>query len=166
MKLDELEAKYEELGKEIEKLKNQKVESKKRWRAEYNGEYYFILDNGAVCKSSDTFTMAHDYRYAIGNYFETKEQAEKYSYRQILLQRYADFIAEITEEPLRWGSTNQTKYALVYNVYMNHVYKIEYIADRLNRIQGVLYTTNLKLVELAKERFADEELRLILGVTK
>lgn len=40
MKLQELEQKYEELGREIEKLKNQK--KGKRWKPDCGEEYYFI----------------------------------------------------------------------------------------------------------------------------
>ena len=163
MKLDELEAKYEELGKEIEKLKNQKVESKKRWRAEYSGYYFYAGSDGICYKEFDMLNDKNNFRYQTGNYFETKEQAERHQAKQILLQKYADFIDEINEEPVDWRNQMQSKYILIYNCYS---LTIEYIGVSYNHIQGVLYTTNPKLVELVKQRFTDEELKIILGVTK
>lgn len=48
---------------------------KKRWRAEINGIYFHIGENGIVIKDMEFF-KADDYRYEIGNYFRTREQAE------------------------------------------------------------------------------------------
>lgn len=44
-KLEELKRKYEELGKEIERLEG-KVEE--RWRAYYQGEYWYIDIDGDI----------------------------------------------------------------------------------------------------------------------
>lgn len=48
----------------------------KRWRAEFDGAYYFV---GAVGVSSccETHCDIDNGRYELGNYFRTKEEAEK-----------------------------------------------------------------------------------------
>ena len=50
---------------------------KKRWRAEINGIYFHIGENGIVIKDMEFYIKADDNRYEIGNYFRTKEQSEK-----------------------------------------------------------------------------------------
>lgn len=52
-------------------------EEYKRWRAEKHGSYYFISDNGVVYDSLELYFSTDDYRYSIGNYFKTGEEAEK-----------------------------------------------------------------------------------------
>lgn len=53
-----------------------KVE-KIRWRAKYNGVYYFITFNGKIDSENDMYCALDNQRYNFGNYFRTSEQAEK-----------------------------------------------------------------------------------------
>lgn len=48
-----------------------------RWRAEKDNGYYYILSYGDVNLSFDVYGTTDKNRYSIGNYFHTKEQAEK-----------------------------------------------------------------------------------------
>ena len=59
---------------------NKKYGIKKRWRAEKNGKYYFveINQNAKIILTSESSRYCDDERYKIGNYFKTKELAEKY----------------------------------------------------------------------------------------
>jgi hypothetical protein len=70
MKLQELEQKYEELGREIEKLKNQK--KGKRWKPDCGEEYYFIGLFGGVCEFSWNNCPQDNYLYSQGNCFQTE----------------------------------------------------------------------------------------------
>ena len=43
------------------------------------GEYYYLVDcYGRVCNFLDEYDNGDDYRYLTGNYFLTKEEAEKH----------------------------------------------------------------------------------------
>ena len=53
-----------------------KVE-KIRWRSEIDGSYYLFTPNCNIYNSTDIRSPLDDRRYSIGNYFRTKEQAEK-----------------------------------------------------------------------------------------
>lgn len=159
MELKELELKYQELGKEIERLKQeQNTKIKKRWRAEYQGWYYYISNNGYITPEREDFHLIDDYRYNTGNYYQTREEAEKARNKQLLLQRYSDFIYEITEDPIDWSNNSKNKYYLRYGG--NDIEK----GCNWYKAQGILYTTNENLLELAKERFTDDELKIIIGV--
>lgn len=59
------------------KIVNEKYGKLKRWRAERNGGYYYIDDDGGICYTTDDYVLVDNDRYALGNYFQTEEQAEK-----------------------------------------------------------------------------------------
>lgn len=162
MELHELEKKYEELGEEIKKLKNKK-EIKKRWRADLDETYFYIGSDGSRQKIIDSHSENDDYRYKSGNYYRSRQELNEEDNKRMLIQKYKDFILEIEEEPIDWSNTKQNKY---------YVYIDRQLDSQLNlilksnhyqsRVQGVVYSTNEKLLELAKERFTDEELKIII----
>lgn len=59
---------------------NYGFEVKKPWRASHHGRYWII--NGDVMRVKDTNCRLDKEHYEVGNYFETKEQAE-YAYSEI-----------------------------------------------------------------------------------
>ena len=73
-------------NKDLMKLKNKiiilnaKYGIKKRWRAEKNGKYYFveINQNAKIILTAESSRFLDDERYKFGNYFQTRELAEKY----------------------------------------------------------------------------------------
>ena len=50
-----------------------------KWRAKLGGRYYFINYLGKVDFDTDLRGSVDDSAYEIGNYFQTKEEAEKYT---------------------------------------------------------------------------------------
>lgn len=50
-----------------------------RWRAKYEEHYYYVSDWGVVRKSKDQCWGEDNVRYECGNYFKTREEAEKYA---------------------------------------------------------------------------------------
>lgn len=68
-----------ELLKEKVKAINEKYGIKKRWRAEQGGYFYYIDLFFEVEQTVETFMEEDDAIYKSGNYFETKEEAEKYA---------------------------------------------------------------------------------------
>lgn len=51
----------------------------KRWRAEKDGIYYYVGPDGAIIKTNDYSIKEDKDMYELGNYFETKREAEKIS---------------------------------------------------------------------------------------
>ena len=58
---------------EVEELVENKS-SKKMFKGE---AYYFINDEGSIVEDEEDFSIVDDNRYEIGNYFESKEEAEE-----------------------------------------------------------------------------------------
>ena len=50
-----------------------------RWRAEYGGTYYYVSSKSRVEIDMDYKQDTDDIRYDNGNYFKTKEEAQKYA---------------------------------------------------------------------------------------
>ena len=69
----------EKLEKSIKAI-NEKYGILKRWRAEKNGKYYFveIEQNANIILTVESSDLLDDERYKSGNYFQTREHAEKY----------------------------------------------------------------------------------------
>lgn len=76
-----------------EKVKdiNEKYGKPKCWRAERNGGYYYINDYGIIYFITDDYASEDNERYALGNYFQTREQAEK------ALERVKKALQEVEE---------------------------------------------------------------------
>ena len=55
-----------------------KVE-KIRWRAKLENSYYFINSSGNAHEDDEDFTKIDSDRFEIGNYFQTKEEAQEYA---------------------------------------------------------------------------------------
>lgn len=48
-----------------------------RWKAKMNEEYYYVGNQGSIMVDTENGHCADKYRHEFGNYFRTKEQAEK-----------------------------------------------------------------------------------------
>lgn len=58
---------------------NEKYGIKKRWRANFGGEYCFIDDNFSIKWDRDKEYFVDNRKYENGNYFQTTEEAEEYA---------------------------------------------------------------------------------------
>jgi hypothetical protein len=92
------------------KRAREKMKSKKVVRERLESYYYVV--NGFICIRYDVYDPIDNWNYNTGNYFATKEQAEKYKQKLILTQKYKDFIDEITTYTIFWNNRNQEKYYL------------------------------------------------------
>lgn len=57
----------------------------KRWRGEYGETYWFLSDNGSLYSKTEDNSKIDNYRYLVGNYFKTIEEAK--AYKKYLLAR-------------------------------------------------------------------------------
>ena len=64
-----------------------------RWRAKKHEKYYYINCSNLICSTDQINDYYDDFRYYSHNYFQTKEDAEKYARvleTEMLLRKYAD----------------------------------------------------------------------------
>ena len=53
------------------------IEDLPKWRADMNGAYFYISSACNIIKEKECYCYADEERYNVGNYFKTKEAAEK-----------------------------------------------------------------------------------------
>ena len=56
---------------------NEKYGIQKRWRAEKEKEYFFVTGTSEITTDEEYYNEADNARYELGNYFKTKEEAQK-----------------------------------------------------------------------------------------
>ena len=63
--------------KEFVDYVNEEYGIPKRWRAEKEKEYFFITGTSEITTDEEYYNEADNARYELGNYFKTKEEAQK-----------------------------------------------------------------------------------------
>ena len=56
---------------------NKKYGIPKRWRAEKEKEYFFVTGTSEIITDEEYYNETDNARYELGNYFKTKEEAQK-----------------------------------------------------------------------------------------
>lgn len=152
--MEEIKLNMENLTKEEREQLLKLVEKANRkeskvWKPELNKVYYYIHDSGNL---SDTIATAGDWtpnRYAIGNCFKTREEAEFALERQkviVELERYALKHNDPTKEPT---------WELGYNRKEKAIHSIEYID---NFVSSIRFTSG-NLVDEAIETIGEDRLK-------
>lgn len=152
--LEELKRKYEELGKEIERLENKK--SYKRWRAEFNNDYYYIDEDGNINSIYENNDISDVFKYKTRNYFKTEEEAEKYRKNLKTYYELMDLAEELNNgEKIDWNNASQQKYSILYNTEINKLISLD---NLVLREIGQIYCLNSKFLIIAKEKIGEERL--------
>lgn len=85
--LEDYAAEFEKLGYTYDEATD--TASKNRWRAEEDGEYYFMIGSFEIKIACEYNCVTDDLRFKNGNYYKTKEQAEQY--RDFMLKKSLEF---------------------------------------------------------------------------
>lgn len=117
--------------------------TKGRWKPVYLEKYYYI-DNGNISYTCwDNWDIDRT-RYAIGNCFKTKEQAEFAKQQAIYIQQYKDYLQEHEEEAINWEDIGKPKYCACYDFenQKNNIC-ISYYCKK----QGIIYTSRRESIQ-------------------
>lgn len=112
MDIEKLKKEIKELQKKVALLEG----NCKRWRAEdEEARYYFITDRGVVTFEDDIRTQSDECRYNIGNYFQTKWEAEEVTEKIKIYTQLKDLALRLNKgENVDWESCDQAKYYIYY----------------------------------------------------
>lgn len=135
-----------------------------------NGErYYYIQDNCYMVETLEPFRQCgeknkSDRRYKSGNYFATRELAEKETERRSLDARMRRWAAEHNQgwEP-DWDNNHEYKYYVAYY----HANENRFETYRITALQNIfeIYFKTRELAEQAIEVFGDE-IQEVIGVSE
>ena len=153
MKLQELEQKYEELGKEIEKLKNEK--KGKRWKPDNNDDYY-VIRHGCVMYDCNKIQEVTDWDYSQGNCFQTEEEAKEHLENLKTKAELRALAEELNGDvAVDWNNRIQDKYYLYISRTINEL-SSSYVEVHQN--QGTIYCLDPTFKDKAIERIGKERL--------
>ena len=119
-------------------------------------KYFYINDFANITLAHDILSYEADYRYSVGNYFETSKNAENYKEKLLIEKKLKDIAMKLNKgEKIDWNNSNQIKYCLNFSKYYNTIGQTH---DHLNKIQGVIYCLNVDFRAIAKDRIGEERL--------
>lgn len=113
--IEELENEIKNLSEELKKLKQEKESAKtKRWRAEED-EYYYSINGNDVEYLLESYCGYDDFCYEIGNYFQTREQAEKALEKLKIYTQLKDLALRLNKgRRIDFLNSDQEKYNICY----------------------------------------------------
>lgn len=150
-RLEELKQKYKELGEEIEKLEKQG----KVWKPEKEESYYTIYSDGAFDRATWHDSIPGNKRYAIGNCFRTKEEAEATVEKLKIYTQLKRLAEEINTEPVDTKSPVKNRYHICLSTSQRG---LTLVTTSCWVHTGVIYSTNKDFLDIAKERIGEENL--------
>ena len=90
----------------------EEIPEHKRWRAENEQEYFYIDGEGFVSGDGECFHSSDDRRFALGNYFKTREEAGK---ALDWLKAFTVLRDDTKGFKPNWGSPEIPKYFVTYD---------------------------------------------------
>lgn len=152
--LKELKRKYEELGKEIKRLENEK--KNKRWRAEQEKEYFYIEESGYINEVIEYFDRVDDFNYKTRNYFKTEEEAQRHLDNINTYYELMDLAEELNNgEKIDWNNNSQTKYSIYFDFDDRRIYCA---ANNVLKTLRQIYCLDENFLEVAKQKIGEERL--------
>lgn len=152
--LQELEKKYEELGKKIERLKQAK--SSKRRKPEWKKSYYYIDSATNIGESVWSNTVPDNFRYSQNNCFKTEQEAQEHLENLKTKGELRLLAEELNEdEVIDWNDDDQDKYFIQYDFHLKMLMR-EYNCDVQN--QGTIYCLNETFLDKAINHIGEERL--------
>lgn len=150
--LEETKNKCAEIEKKIEEL-----ESKVRWRARENEIYYYITSCGKIYAARDGYCDTENGIYELGDYFKTKEEAEKAVEKIKIYTKLKDLALRLNKgEKIDWTNHDQTKYYIYYDC---KTMTLDYSNDWSYRKIGQIYCLDENFLEEAKREMGEKNLR-------
>lgn len=152
--IQELKERLKVLENEVLNLVQPKQEYK-RWRAIEDKYYYTFNKIGHINKFTENYDPTDNFLYSIGNYFETKEEAQEYKENLITKQKLKDLALRLNKGgEIDWNDECQSKY------YIYLAPKDVLYINSINRRQilGQVCCLDNDFLNIAKEEIGEKAL--------
>ena len=149
--LMETKNKCAKIEKKINELEKQTSEV--RWGAKKGDSYYYILGTGEADEDKDVDCVWENNRYNLGNYFRTKEEAEKTIEKIQIYTQLKDLALRLNKgKEINWDDKGQGKYFIYYdNIYK----KICTTCNYWTEVLGQTYCLDENFLEEAKKEIGE-----------
>jgi len=144
-----------ELSEDIDKLERGEHRStSKRKRFD---TYHFVGNDGAIEETVDARSGEDNFRFSIGNYFKTEEEAEEYVEALIIAQSLRDLAEELDElEPRR-----SCRYGICYDTQTNSLATVTF-SSRYSPPSQEIRCNSQEFLERALRRMGKDNLMKIM----
>lgn len=162
MTKQEIQQKIEELQKQIDELKNIKIEEKqKNWEPAVDEKYYYINSVGKInCYHFIDDEFDNDC-IKLGNCYRTKKEAEFAVNKIKYTQMFKRFIEE-RSDPIDWRNKEKKKWYIAYDFEEHH---IEIDFDEYFMSQGTIYASSEQILKDAVAYVGEDKVKkYVLGV--
>lgn len=153
--IKELEEKQAELQKQINGLKQVKIEEPKRWKPEIEDLYYYVCDGGTIIQDVWEDCITDDWRYLTGNVFKTAQEAEEYQNKIEIQSKFKNFVEERNEK-LDWNDSGKLKH---YLLYVNREKRIDFFYDYCVKRQGIVYASSKQILQDAIKEIGEDNIK-------
>ena len=134
------------------------VEEKKNWwKPELDDNYYIIFSDGSIDYTNYDCDWDDKRIMAIGNCFQTEEQAEFMVEKLKVIHELEKFAYENNTEEIDWNDTNQEKLYLTMN-YMDKCIDVFYTYSWIYSPSNI-YFTSKKIAKEAIETIGEERIK-------
>ena len=158
MTKQELEQKIEELQRQLDELKNVKVEeTKTKWIPARMEVFYFINNDLDVIENVCAKTDFEKPLIEIGNCFKTEEEAQFVADKIKHTLMFKHYVEEHSE-PLDWNEREQEKWRIVYNN-IAHKIDIAFCYDKHIKYQGSIYASSEEILQDAIEYVGEDNVK-------
>jgi|GEM_PF-1153531 len=162
--MNNLEEKLSEKVKELELILKETKSQLKELTEKENPfkraiyyKYYYLNDCGEIEIETYEDYPADNFKYSIGNYFGTEEQAENYKEKLLIEQELKDIARELNKgEKIDWNNGSQEKYYLLYSFYAE--VPVCDSSSNYSKIQGTIYSLDKNFLDVARKRIGEGRL--------
>lgn len=128
----------------------------KVWKPEKDETYYYLYSYGKI--EEDTWDNANEdrIRYAIGNCFKTKKEAEFALERQKVIMELKRFALEHNEKEIDWSNDDEQKYCLYFNHERNRIMIDNFDVSQF--LSEQIYFTSDTIAQQAIKEIGEERL--------
>lgn len=132
------------------------VGEKKYWEPKYNETYYEMYNSG-IYSDTNLDTNADKFRFSIGNYFKTKEEAKYMVEKLKVIHELQKFAYENNQKEIDWKNFSQNKFYLTYD-YEDEEICIDYY-KRYKNAPINIYFTSEELAKKAIEEIGEDRIK-------
>ena len=127
----------------------------KVWKPEKDETYYYSYSDGNIEEATWDNLNVDENRYAIGNCFKTKEEAEFALERQKVITELKRFALEHNEKEIDWSNDDEQKYCLYFNhernrIMINNFYVSQFLSEQIYFTSDTIAQQAIK--EIGEER--------------
>lgn len=129
----------------------------KVWKPEENETYYYSYSDCHIEKTTCDNRNMYKNRYAIGNCFKTKKEAEFALERQKVIMELKRFALEHNEKEIDWSNDDEQKYCLYFNHERNRIMIDNFYVSQF--LSEQIYFTSDTIAQQAIKEIGEERIK-------